>query len=261
MFPPRLAAFLQSGHHLEHLVDAPADLLALLAQQIDLLRQIPQLFAALLRGVDLRLRGGQGFLQVPRLRQRRGQNSEITQLNKEFRAKYPNVTIKRNSKSFTNLKDTLKLALSGTNPPDVVEANQGYPDMGAFVKAGMLQPLDGYAQRYDWQSRYPKTLLDLNRFTTDGASFGSGSLRIVLHQLVFKIFPRMTISERIKRGPFFLTLSIGILSDHQLLRLVISNSMILPEIFYQTDKASQLFRFGRFKSGSILGAWGNHAFL
>jgi len=107
---------------------------------------------------------------------RGGQNSEITQLNKEFHQKYPNITIKRNSKSFTNLKDTLKLALSGTNPPDVVEANQGYPDMGAFVKAGMLQPLDGYAQRYDWQSRYPKTLLDLNRFTTDGASFGSGSL-------------------------------------------------------------------------------------
>lgn len=107
---------------------------------------------------------------------RGGQNAEITQLNKEFMAKYPNVTIKRNSKSFTNLKDTLKLALSGANPPDVVEANQGYPDMGAFVKAGMLQPLDSYAQKYDWRTRYPQTLLDLNSFTTDGASFGSGTL-------------------------------------------------------------------------------------
>ena len=107
---------------------------------------------------------------------RGGQNAEITQLNKEFHAKYPNVTIKRNSKSFTNLKDTLKLALSGKNPPDVVEANQGYPDMGAFVKAGMLTPLDSYAQRYGWQSAYPKTLLDLNRFSPDGTSFGSGNL-------------------------------------------------------------------------------------
>lgn len=107
---------------------------------------------------------------------RGGQNAEITQLNKEFHDKYPNVTIKRNSKSFTNLKDTLKLALSGANPPDVVEANQGYPDMGAFVKAGMLLPLDSYAQKYDWTSRYPKTLLDLNSFTPDGKSFGSGTL-------------------------------------------------------------------------------------
>jgi raffinose/stachyose/melibiose transport system substrate-binding protein len=107
---------------------------------------------------------------------RGGQNAEISQLNKEFMAKYPNVTINRNSKSFTNLKDTLKLALSGANPPDVVEANQGYPDMGAFVKAGLLQPLDTYAQRYTWSTRYPRTLLDLNRFTPDGKSFGSGSL-------------------------------------------------------------------------------------
>lgn len=107
---------------------------------------------------------------------RGGQNAEITQLNKEFHDKYPNVTIKRNSKSFTNLKDTLKLALSGANPPDVVEANQGYPDMGAFVTAGMLLPLDSYAQKYDWTSRYPKTLLDLNSFTPDGKSFGTGTL-------------------------------------------------------------------------------------
>jgi raffinose/stachyose/melibiose transport system substrate-binding protein len=107
---------------------------------------------------------------------RGGQNAEITQLNKEFHTKYPNVTIKRNSKSFTNLKDTLKLALSGANPPDVVEANQGYPDMGAFVKAGLLQPLDSYADKYGWRTRYPKTLLDLNSFTPDGTSFGSGTL-------------------------------------------------------------------------------------
>jgi raffinose/stachyose/melibiose transport system substrate-binding protein len=107
---------------------------------------------------------------------RGGQNAEITQLNKEFMAKYPNVTIKRNSKSFTNLKDTLKLALSGKNPPDVVEANQGYPDMGAFVKAGFLQPLDSYSQKYNWAARYPKTLLDLNSFGANGTAFGSGTL-------------------------------------------------------------------------------------
>lgn len=107
---------------------------------------------------------------------RGGQNAEITRLNKEFEKKYPNVTINRNAKSFTNLKDTLKLALSGNNPPDVVEANQGYPDMGAFVQAGILQPLDSYARKYGWKSRYPKTLLDLNSFTGNGKTFGSGKL-------------------------------------------------------------------------------------
>jgi raffinose/stachyose/melibiose transport system substrate-binding protein len=107
---------------------------------------------------------------------RGGQNAEITQLNKEFSAKYPNVTVKRTSKSFSDLKTTLKLALSGNNPPDVVEANQGYPDMVAFVKAGMLLPLDAYAQAYGWTKRYPASLLALNKVSSDASHFGEGKL-------------------------------------------------------------------------------------
>ena len=107
---------------------------------------------------------------------RGGQNAEITQLNKQFQAKYPNVTIKRTSKSFSDLKTTLKLALSGNNPPDVVEANQGYPDMVTFVKAGMLLPLDSYAKAYGWTKRYPSSLLALNRVSSDASHFGEGKL-------------------------------------------------------------------------------------
>jgi raffinose/stachyose/melibiose transport system substrate-binding protein len=107
---------------------------------------------------------------------RGGQNAEITQLNKQFHAKYPNVTIKRTSKSFSDLKTTLKLALSGNNPPDVVEANQGYPDMVTFVKAGMLLPLDSYATAYGWAKRYPSTLLALNKVSSDASHFGEGKL-------------------------------------------------------------------------------------
>lgn len=107
---------------------------------------------------------------------RGGQNAEITQLNKEFMAKYPNVKIERTAKSFADLKTTLKLALSGNNPPDVVEVNQGYPDMVSFVKAGMLVPLDSYASAYGWTSRYPSSLLALNRVSADASHFGEGKL-------------------------------------------------------------------------------------
>jgi raffinose/stachyose/melibiose transport system substrate-binding protein len=107
---------------------------------------------------------------------RGGQNAEITQLNKDFMAKYPNVTIQRTAKSFSDLKTTLKLALSGNNPPDVVEVNQGYPDMVSFVKAGMLTPLDNYASVYGWTKRYPPTLLNLNRVSNDASHFGEGKL-------------------------------------------------------------------------------------
>jgi raffinose/stachyose/melibiose transport system substrate-binding protein len=103
-------------------------------------------------------------------------DAELKRLNKEFEQKYPNVTIKRVSRSFNDLKTTLKLALSGANPPDVVQANQGYPDMVAFVKAGLLRPLDDYAGIYGWNTRYPSVLLNPNRVSVDGTRFGTGRL-------------------------------------------------------------------------------------
>ncbi|WP_186319248.1 ABC transporter substrate-binding protein [Streptomyces sp. SAJ15] len=105
-----------------------------------------------------------------------GQNDELEQLNREFQRKYPKVTVKRVARGFTDLKATLKLALSGNNPPDVVQANQGYPDMVAFVRAGLLAPLDDYAGIYEWNTRYPTALLNLNRVSADGRRFGTGRL-------------------------------------------------------------------------------------
>lgn len=107
---------------------------------------------------------------------RGGTNAEVEQLNEEFQRTYPNVRIKRVARSFADLKTTLKLAVSGNNPPDVVQANQGYPDMVAFVRAGLLTPLDNYAGIYDWNTRYPATLLNLNRVSADGRHFGTGRL-------------------------------------------------------------------------------------
>jgi raffinose/stachyose/melibiose transport system substrate-binding protein len=107
---------------------------------------------------------------------RGGQSAEIQRLNAQFQAKYPNVKIKRVAKSFDDLNKTLKLAVSGSNAPDVVEANQGRAVMGALVKAGLLRPLDPYAKVFGWDTRYPKLLLDLNKFTPDGKGFGQGNL-------------------------------------------------------------------------------------
>jgi raffinose/stachyose/melibiose transport system substrate-binding protein len=66
--------------------------------------------------------------------------------------------------------------VSGDKAPDVVQANQGRPVMGALVKGGLLRPLDAYATAYAWADRYPPVLLDLNRFSTDGDTFGAGKL-------------------------------------------------------------------------------------
>ena len=90
--------------------------------------------------------------------------------------------IKRVAKSFTDLQTTLKLAVSSNKAPDVVEANQGRPIMGQLVKGGLLKPLDAYADAYGWKDRWSKTLLDLNRFTADGKTFGAGNLYGVSQQ-------------------------------------------------------------------------------
>jgi raffinose/stachyose/melibiose transport system substrate-binding protein len=107
---------------------------------------------------------------------RGGQRKQIERLNRAFQERYPNVTIKRVAKATEDLNTTLKLAVSGDKAPDVVQANQGRVVMGQLVKGGLLRPLDEYAKAYGWADRYAKVLLDLNRFSDDGAEFGTGGL-------------------------------------------------------------------------------------
>ncbi|EMQ99835.1 ABC transporter substrate-binding protein [Paeniglutamicibacter gangotriensis] len=107
---------------------------------------------------------------------RGGQNEQMTKLNAAFEAKYPNITIKRNSQSFEDLGKTLRLALSGTDAPDVVQANNARNTMGAFVKAGQLLPLDDWAAAYGWTERFPSSVLKYSQYSTDGTTFGSGSV-------------------------------------------------------------------------------------
>jgi raffinose/stachyose/melibiose transport system substrate-binding protein len=107
---------------------------------------------------------------------RGGQAEAIKKLNQQFQQKYPNIKLQRSAKSFTDLQTTLKLAASGPNPPDVIEVNNGYSAMGPLVEAGLLKPLDEYAERYGWSDRYSEGLLKMNRFTEDGKSFGTGNI-------------------------------------------------------------------------------------
>ena len=72
------------------------------------------------RGVD----GGAITLTVWDQEVRAAQEAEITKLNRQFEAKYPNVTIHRVARSFVDLKSRLQSAISGGELPDVVQVNQ-----------------------------------------------------------------------------------------------------------------------------------------
>jgi len=107
---------------------------------------------------------------------RGGQSAAIQALNAAFQKKYPDIKLDRTAKSFSDYQATVKLQMSGPNPPDVVEANNGYSAMGPLVKAGLLLPLNKYASKYGWNSRYSSGILKMNKFSADGASFGTGNL-------------------------------------------------------------------------------------
>ena len=98
-------------------------------------------------------------------------------LNSQFEAAHPGVKIKFVTKSFDEVVSTAKLQLSGSNPPDVTQTNQGYQAMGTYAKAGLLLDLDDYAKKYDWVSRQSSKLLELNgHFSKDGVKMGEGPL-------------------------------------------------------------------------------------
>jgi len=107
---------------------------------------------------------------------RGGQNEQMEQLNTAFSQKYPNVMIERNSQSFDDLETTLRLAITDTDAPDVVQANNGRNMMGQFVATGLLRPLDDYAAAYGWNDRYSPTVLQYSTYSEDATIFGEGNL-------------------------------------------------------------------------------------
>jgi raffinose/stachyose/melibiose transport system substrate-binding protein len=128
---------------------------------------------------------------------RGGQNEVMEELNAAFQEEYPNITIERVSRSFEDLQTTLQLALTGEDAPDVVQANNGRPDMGAFVEAGLLIPLDDFAAQYGWTERFPDSVRATASYTPDGVTFGEGSLYGLAQQgeLVGVFYNRAKLDE------------------------------------------------------------------
>lgn len=107
---------------------------------------------------------------------RGSQNDALVALIAAFEDKYPNITVKRTSQSFDDLKAQVSLALSGNDVPDVVQVNNARGDMGQFVRGGQLLDLSPYADSYGWADRFPSSVLAKMRYSADGTTFGEGNL-------------------------------------------------------------------------------------
>jgi raffinose/stachyose/melibiose transport system substrate-binding protein len=66
--------------------------------------------------------------------------------------------------------------LSDEDAPDVVQANNSRSEMGQYVGAGLLVPLDDYAEAYGWFDRYPQSVRALASYSEDGSVYGEGQL-------------------------------------------------------------------------------------
>ncbi len=107
---------------------------------------------------------------------RDSEQAMIEQLDAQFEADHPGVTIQREAYSTDDLGLLLPRELSQDSGPDVAMINQGLTNMAALVKAGLLLPLNDYADQYDWWSRYGMGLHGRNMVTDDGSQVGSGKL-------------------------------------------------------------------------------------
>ena len=105
-----------------------------------------------------------------------GPSNSVDEIVLAFESKYPNVTINRTKRAFDDHVKVVKLALSGEEAPCIAEGNQGYYVDGALVEAGLIIPLDKYAEAYGWLDRYSPAAIAPNMWSPDGKSWGEGSL-------------------------------------------------------------------------------------
>lgn len=99
----------------------------------------------------------------------------IDQINADFEAAHPGVKVERTRYTIDDLMNTLPLAMAQPGGPDVAQVNQGQTAMGRLVRAGLLLPIDSYAEKYGWTQLFSEGLLARNRFT-DKLEFGAGNL-------------------------------------------------------------------------------------
>lgn len=93
-----------------------------------------------------------------------------------FEKKYPNITVKRQSITWSDLMQELPLKLKSPNPPDIVPPNNGWQSLGTLVQGGLVDNLDSYATAYGWDKNVPESILREQEFSASGQQMGTGVL-------------------------------------------------------------------------------------
>src|SRR3954447_14823949 len=100
-------------------------------------------------------------------------DSRLSRSIKKFEEAFPNVTVKRDVKAFADYSKTINLVMSGSDAPDVAEADGA---MAPRLVAGkLLRSLNDYYDAYGWADRYPSSILGSLKASADGKAYGTGN--------------------------------------------------------------------------------------
>ncbi|MBC7298876.1 MAG: extracellular solute-binding protein [Demequina sp.] len=101
-------------------------------------------------------------------------NPEMTDaLAAAFHEKYPQVTIETQFTQFADYVKSLRLSMSSDSAPDIAQYNAALKDLSA---AGLVVDLTDYENAYGWDTKFPKSALDMLRVDETGKILGTGSL-------------------------------------------------------------------------------------
>jgi raffinose/stachyose/melibiose transport system substrate-binding protein len=82
----------------------------------------------------------------------------------------PNVTITREAVSSDQMRDTVNTAVSSGTGPDVIFYDAGPGFAGVLIDAGLILPLDDYADQYGWKEKVSPPALEGT--SIDGVLYG-----------------------------------------------------------------------------------------
>jgi raffinose/stachyose/melibiose transport system substrate-binding protein len=106
-----------------------------------------------------------------------GELQELVEtLAEEFAEQKQGVAVEHQGFETAQLDDQLQRAIQSGEGPDISQINNGENSMGPMVRAGLIVPMDEYAEQYGWNSLLSPGLIARNRYTEDGKTIGQGVL-------------------------------------------------------------------------------------
>lgn len=98
------------------------------------------------------------------------ESDAVDAIYKGFTDQHPNIKIVREVFSTDQMRQTVNTAISSGTGPDIIFYDAGPGYAGVLADAGLLQPLDAWADQYGWQDRIAPQSLEAT--TIDGKIYG-----------------------------------------------------------------------------------------